>query len=762
QRLSQLTLSSAAERHQVLIEWNASSAAERQDVIRQDGLRQDGLVLDLFAGWVHRTPEAPALQFDEPSAGTAAELSYAELDRRAAQVADHLRGRGVGREAIVAVAMERAPELAVSLLGLLKTGAAFLPLHAEDPVDRLASIVDDAGAALLLTQERLLERLTPLGCERLAVDTLDLDDPASPQVHAQATAEQAAYVIYTSGSTGKPKGIVVSHGALSRLLRYRAASTTSADAKLHKTALSFDVAVAEILLPLICGGRTVLARPGGETDGPYLTSLIQQHEVTLAVFPPALLASLLDQGSLADCPSLRLVGVGGEAVPAELPERFAAVSRAELWNRYGPTETTIFSTEGRAESGEGARFLPIGRPAAGCSAVLFDRHLRPVPMGVTGEIGLAGPTLARGYLGRPAATAAAFVPDPLATQAGADPGSRLYRTGDLARTHPDGTLEFLGRRDEQVKIRGFRVELGEVEAALAAHPGLAEAAVIDRRDNTTGSRLLVAFTVADQANDLNQAALRKWLGQRLPGHMVPAAWVDLGALPRLASGKIDRRALRRRPLPKDAGEIRDEALRNANEELVAGIFAQLLGRRQVAADDDFFHLGGHSLLATQAVSRIRETFGVELPLRQLFEASTVRALTQRIAEAAADDRLVAPPITASESSGQERPVSFSQERLWFLDQLDPGASAYNLSLPVRLEGPLDSARLQHGLDALTQRHETLRSRCETRNGRPRLMVEARSPALARIELGRLSEVDRQGEADRLRTSEAARPFDLAR
>ncbi|MEM7354716.1 MAG: amino acid adenylation domain-containing protein, partial [Acidobacteriota bacterium] len=521
-RISEMALLSRVESQQILIEWSTPS---------EQG-RNGGLPLELFDAWLQRTPEALAVVSDGPS-GSASALTYAELDRRARRLARNFRRRGIGREAVVAVAMERAPELVVALLAILRSGGAFLPLNPKDPSQRLRTVLRDARASLLLTQTRLATELVDLPCEHLCLDgkrpadfERDGMSPLLPPVIREQTVirEQAAYVIYTSGSTGKPKGVVISHGALGRLLRYRAATVTTADAKLHKTALSFDVAVAEIFLPLVSGGRTVLARPGGAQDGPYLARLIRRQRVSLAVFPPALLGSLLEQGSLADCPSLRLVGVGGEAVPGELPGRFAAASRAALWNRYGPTEATIFATEGRADTDEAGHCLPIGRPAAGARAVLLDRRLRPVPAGVTGEICLAGPTLARGYLGRPAATAAAFVPD--ASQAG-----RLYRTGDLGRQQADGTLEFLGRRDAQVKIRGFRVELGEVEAILARLASVREVVVTVDEGPIPSSRRLLAYVVPATAS-ASPAELRRAARERLPDYMVPAQVVLLDALPR--------------------------------------------------------------------------------------------------------------------------------------------------------------------------------------------------------------------------------------
>jgi amino acid adenylation domain-containing protein len=721
-RVSELPLLTGREREQLLAEWNRPPV----------DYPEEGFVHRLFEAQAERTPEAVAVVL----AGEA--LSYRELNARANRLARRLRRLGAGPETLVGIRAERSFEMVVALLAVLKSGSAYVPLDPALPAERLSFMIADAGIELLLTEE-------------LPGSDGERDD----NLAAVLSPENPAYVIYTSGSTGQPKGVVVSHRSLGNRLQYaRAGDVLASDAFLQKTTISFDVSLLEIFAPLVTGGRTVLARPGGQQDPAYLVELIREQRITYTSFPPSLLNVLFRQEGFDRCDSLRVVVTGGETVPAVLPGQFyERLPGAGLLNRYGPTETTISVTSWLCERGGTPRSLPIGRPTAKARVYLVDRDLQPVPIGVTGEILLGGTCVARGYLRRPDLTAAAFVPDPFA----GEPGGRLYRTGDLARYRPDGAVEFVGRADSQVKIRGFRVELGEIEAALARHPAVREAAVIDREDGLT--RTLAAYLVPAEGEAPGEAELRRFLLESLPAYMVPADFVLLAALPVAATGKVDRKAL---PAPGRRSVEASEPPRNPTEELLAAVWAELLARERVGIHDGFFDLGGHSLLATQVMSRVRESFGVELPLRLLFERPTIAALAEEVEAALrAGSGPAAPPLVPLPRRG-DLPLSFAQQRLWFLDQLQPGTSTYNMPSAVRFLGDLDVAALHRSLREVVRRHESLRTTFVIRGGRP---VQSIAPEL---EL-KLPLIDLRGEPEErcketvrsLAAAEGRRPFDLA-
>ncbi|HEV7518863.1 MAG TPA: amino acid adenylation domain-containing protein, partial [Thermoanaerobaculia bacterium] len=753
-RLSELPLLGAAEAHQMALEWN-------DDRVSCPG---GDFVHELFAARAVAAPDSVAVV----AAGRV--LTYGELGARAGRLAGRLRELGVRPESLVGIYVERSPEMVVGLLAILAAGGAYLPLDPSYPPERLAFMVADAGVTVLLTERRLVPSV-PAGAERIVlVDDLPLlpllPTPAGAipgsRSAPQLAPDHPAYVIYTSGSTGRPKGVVISHRSLANRLRFHAATDLDRETRLlQKTSISFDVSLLEIFGPLLAGGAMVQAQPGGERDLAYLAHWIAAERVTHATFPPSLLAVLLEDAAFLSCDCLRIVVTGSETVPAELPGRFHARLAAELWNRYGPTECTIAVTAWKCRPGEGERVLPIGRPIARAEIHLLDAGERPVPVGVAGEIAVGGVCLARGYLARPEVTAERFVPDPLP---GAAAGARLYRTGDLARHRPDGALEFLGRLDGQVKIRGFRVEIGEVEAALRAMPGIAEVAVVDRLDST-GALCLVAYLVPGPESAPAEADLRAFLGARLPGYMVPAGFVTLPALPLGTSGKVDRRALARLDYQAAAGgETAHVAPRTPAEERVAAIWAEVLAVERVGAvgaDSDFFALGGHSLLATRVISRVRQAFGVEVPLRSLFEAPTVAAFARQV-ELAGGGRQ-APPLVPRRRAGAV-PLSFAQERLWLIDQLQPGSAAYNMPAALRLRGRLDLAALAATFAELDRRHESLRTTFREADGQPVQEIHPAAPpspqTLPRVDLAGLPGPRREGEAHRLARDEARRPFDL--
>jgi amino acid adenylation domain-containing protein len=618
-----LPLLAAAERHQLVVEWNdppGAAAADRR--------------LDrLFLAQAARTPAAPALVADGQ------EISYGALARRAAQLARALAARGVGPGTRVALCLERSLDMVAAVLGILLSGGAYVPLEPETPRERLAFFLADARPAALVTRERLLPALPelPAGTAVLALAALgEGDGDAAALPDPGASPDDLAYVIYTSGSTGTPKGVMVSHRAVAAYALAVAAryGLGPGERMLQFASIAFDASAEEIFAALLTGATLVVHTGALEEPARFLARCGEEGSTVLSL-PTAWwhqLAAAIDGEGLAPPASLRLVVTGGERA---LPERWAAwrrgaAARVRLLNCYGPTEATIGAMLYEGEMAAGRPEVPIGRPLPGVRAHVLDAadgEPRPVPVGGVGELYLGGAGLARGYLDRPAATAAAFVPDPFAALAG-EPGARLYRTGDLARHLPDGALEFAGRVDGQVKVRGFRVELGEVEAALAAHPGVRAAAAVARPDGA-GSLALAAYVVPLAAGD-PLADLASFLVRRLPGYMVPADLVPVAELPLTATGKLDRQALARlAPPPRSGGFV---APRNPVEERLAAIWSELLGARAVGVDDDFFALGGHSLLATQLVSRLRREFQVDLALPRLFELRRLGELAEEVLE----------------------------------------------------------------------------------------------------------------------------------
>ncbi|MFE1803331.1 amino acid adenylation domain-containing protein [Streptomyces sp. NPDC059533] len=594
----------SAEQHRLIREWNGTAVPV-----------PDTTLVELFERQVARTPGAPATVF------RGERLSYAELDARAELLAGELCARGAGPERIVAVALHRSTEMVVSLLAVLKSGAAYLPVDPSLPADRIAYLLSDAEPVLLLADDAVAAALPA------AADLTRLDPGAVPDGSATGAVRQAplpahpAYVIYTSGSTGRPKAVVVEHSAIvNRLLwmqdRYRLGAD---DRVLQKTPFGFDVSVWEFFWPLITGAALVVAEPGGHKDPAYLSRVIQEEAVTTVHFVPSMLAAFVEDPKAGGCRSLRRVVCSGEALPEELKNRFLDVLDVPLHNLYGPTEAAVDVTHWDCRR-EDAGPVPIGRPIWNTSLYVLDPRGRPVPVGVAGELFLAGAGLARGYLRRPALTAERFPLDPFGP-----PGSRMYRTGDLARHRADGSVEYLGRTDDQVKIHGFRIELGEIETALGRLPGVGRAAVVVRED-VPGERRLVGYVVpeagADPAPVLEPEPMRAELARSLPEYMVPVL-VVVDGLPVTANGKLDRRAL---PAPAAAAATGYEPPAGETEELVAMVWASVLDAPRIGRHDDFFALGGHSLSATRVAARLRQSLGLDLPLHTLFEQRTVAAL----------------------------------------------------------------------------------------------------------------------------------------
>ncbi len=734
-RLGDLPILDAAERARELEAWN-DTAAE---------FPRGERIHDRFEAAAARSPDAAALVFRGEA------LTYAALDRRAALLARRLSALGVGPESRVAVCLERGPDMVAALLGVLKAGGAYVPVDPAYPAERVAYVLEDAGVVAVVTEAALAAQLPTGGAAVVLVDgEAPLPDDDADFV-CPATAENAAYVIYTSGSTGRPKGVVVPHRAAVNFLDSMRArpGLAAVDTLLAVTTLSFDIAGLELFLPLTTGARVALADRETAGDGALLRDALAATGATAMQATPATWRMLLEAGWTGS-PGLKAL-CGGEALPRELADRLLPLC-GELWNLYGPTETTIWSTILRVEAGEGP--VAIGRPIANTRAYLLDRALEPVPAGIAGELYLGGEGVARGYLSRPELTAERFVPDPFAPEACR--GAHAYRTGDLARRRPDGALEYLGRTDHQVKVRGFRVELGEIEAALALHPEVGEAAVVARED-ASGHARLVAYLAGGVPG-----GVRDFLRERLPEHMVPSAFVALDAFPRTPNGKTDRRALAALEVSHAGARDAYVAPRTPEEEIVARAWGAVLGVERVGARDGFFELGGHSLLAMQVVSRLRAALGVEVPLRAVFDAPRLDAFAERVRRTRSGDAEAPPPLRRAARDGV-LPLSFAQERLWFLEQLEPGGAAYVMAGALRLSGALDAAALEWGLGEVVRRHESLRTTFRTANGVAAQVVAAAGGwALPVEDLSALPEAEREAEARRRVGAEAARGFDLER
>ena len=604
QKISELPLLTETERRQMLVEWNATEEAYPQKTLHQ-----------LVKEQVDRSPDAIAVISEDGS------ITYRELDCRANGIAHRLEAMGIGPEAVLAVCLDRSIDMVAAFLGILKAGAAYLPVDVSYPADRIAYILQDACVSAVIaspdTAGCVPDGLAPV----VILDNEGLEGQSEARRQANASPDNAAYVIYTSGSTGKPKGVVIEHRSIVNHVLWMQSRWPMGvgDAVLQCASPSFDASVWEVWNALTTGARLVIANTRGYADPGYLARCIMDHRVTHALIVPAVLDLLAQHPDFERCTSLRCLFPGGEALKHSLVQLIRSRRDIEIVNLYGPTETTINATfwvTGESEPTSGS-IEPIGGPIANDRAYILDSNLNPVPIGVPGELHIAGASVGRGYLRRPELTAERFIPDPFV------PGERAYKTGDVCRFRADGVIEYLGRNDHQVKVRGFRIELGEIETAISDDAAVAQAVVVARED-IPGHTRLVAYVVARAQRSLDIAQLRANLRKCLPDYMVPSAFMILPALPLTPGGKTDHKALPA-PEPSD-GPARYQAPRTPTEKTVAGIFAETLHLDRVGIDDDFFDLGGHSLLAAQLVARIRSTLGVDLPVRQLFEARTVAGL----------------------------------------------------------------------------------------------------------------------------------------
>jgi amino acid adenylation domain-containing protein len=750
-RLSELPLLTAQERLQILVEWNATAHDYPQDLCMHR----------LFEAQAARTPDAVALLHGDQ------QLGYAELDARANRLARHLRGLGVVEESLVAICVERSLEMVVGMLGVMKAGAAYVPLDPAYPAQRLAFMLSDSAAGVVLTQARLLERLPPSAAVRVCLDD-DWPQILRQPPHAPATAvtpRNLAYVIYTSGSTGQPKGVAIEHRSIADrcLALHQHYQLSAADRVFQSASLSFDVSVDQILTPLSRGAAVVLGRSQLGEPAEFDAD-IRRYGVTVVGIPPAFFQQWVRMYS-ADSPppqTLQLIVVGGDVLAREPVLAWQALphAAARLVNAYGPTEATVWATHYPVPRPPDSGSIPIGRPLIHTRVHVLDEQQRPVPAGVAGELYIGGIGVARGYLNRPELTAQRFIADPF----GAGAGERLYRSGDLARYRADGNLEFLGRIDQQIKLRGFRIEPGEIEAVLRQFPAVSDAAVLAREDQP-GDQRLVAYVVALPGAGPTPAALREFALRELPDYMVPAAYVMLGSLPLTPNGKLDRKAL---PAPTEENLSRTQgyvAPGNAVEQALCGLWSELLEVERIGIHDDFFELGGHSLLVTQLVSAINQSFCISMPMRSVFDHPTVAAQGREVErmqlDAMPDGQQLEQLLRETLPQGERIPLSFAQQGFWLADQFEPGNSAHNIAHEIVLTGALDVQVLERSLNEIVRRHDVLRTTF-TRHGDE--VVQSIAPAhpfaLKVVDLAGLAPALREQELRRSIILDSDTGFDL--
>ncbi|HTQ79175.1 MAG TPA: amino acid adenylation domain-containing protein, partial [Thermoanaerobaculia bacterium] len=772
--LAELPLLAPAEAHQVTVEWN--------DTAELAPLPPLPAIPQLFKAQVGRRRDAVAVVADDRS------LSYGELERRAEGLARQLRAAGVGKGSHVAVYLSRSGEIAVALLGILEAGAAYVPLDTSYPEDRVRFILSTLTVRHAVTDERWNAPLRAIAPELREViclgdrETLQAEAPPAIQTLAgtiagqaipQETAgpEEAAYVIFTSGSTGRPKGVLVRHAPAAHLIDWvnRTFAVGPGDRLLFITSLCFDLSVYDVFGPLAAGATVQVATDSEAGDPEALVRLLSREPVTFWDSAPAALQQVVPfLVPMPDSP-LRLVFLSGDWIPLALPDPLRrAFPRARVVALGGATEATIWSNSFTvSEVDPEWSSIPYGRPIRNASYRILDGEGNPCPVGVPGDLYIGGSCLAAGYARDPAQTAARFLPDPWAGLPGAEAaGERLYRTGDRSRYRADGEIEFLGRLDQQVKIRGYRVELGEIEATLAEHPEVREAVVLARQDEPgdpgdPGGRRLVAYVVAKSAG-AGLPDLRAFLARRLPEYMLPAAIVRLDAMPLNANGKVDRRALPAPDRQRESAEV-TAAPRDPTEEALADLWAEAIGLDRVGVHDNLFELGGHSLLATRVVSALRAIFRVDLPLRSLFEAPTVAGQAAAVEALRRQGRELSAPALKPQPRGWDLPLSFAQERLWFMDRLVPESPVYNVHQALQVDGSLDVPALRRSLARMVARHEVLRTTFAISAGRP-IQIAGPVPDLILpvLDLSALLAAARETEVRRLASLEARRPFNLGR
>ena len=739
-RVAELDFLSAGERYGLLVERNATTAV----------YSVEKCVPELFEEQVKHSPEAIALVCK----GT--EISYAELQRRVDLLAGYLQQRGVGRGKFVGIFLDHSIETVVAILGVLRSGATYVPLDTDHPRARLAFIFEDAQLETVLTQQSLLERL-PLneGVRVILTDGEDWQRVATeghPYKSTSVTPFAAAYVIYTSGSTGQPKGVKISHRALVNYISWcRDVYVKNEEVSFTLySSLAFDLTVTSIFTPLLTGNRLIIY---GRADRFPVYSIVQDSLVDVLKLTPSHLALIKDLDNRQS--RIKRLIVGGESLSTELAAQVhqSFGGRVEILNEYGPTEATVGCMIYRYDPQRDRRSaVPIGRPAANVQIYVLDEHLNPTPENVIGELYISGAGLADGYLNRPQLTAEKFIPNPFV------PGTRMYRSGDRARWLASGEVEYLGRADEQVKYHGYRIELSEISSALNEHPQVRNSVVLLRPDHR-GDDTLVAYYVSRR--EIETAVLREFLLHHLIKETIPNVFIHLTRMPLTLNGKIDYRAL---PELRESKQRQGEyvAPRTVVEEVVADIWANLLGLPKVSVHDNFFELGGHSLIATQVMVRVQKTTGVELPLRALFENPTVAQFAAQIEKALRKGTASPAPLLVHVACDGELPLSFAQQRLWFLHQLEPDKPTYNCPAAMRLSGKLNLPALHQSLNEIVRRHEVLRTAFHDVDGRPVPRVTKTSALrLKVIDLQTVDPDQREQQVLRLARAEADRPFDLS-
>ena len=770
QKVSEVPLLTGAEGQQLLVDWNRTEGEyPKQTCIHQ-----------LFEAQAEQSPDALAVVDGQNR------LTYQELNQRSNHLANELRRMGVGPDARVGICAERSVELVLGELAVLKAGGAFVPIDPGYPMERIHWLLEDAAISILLTQQKLIEKL-PNTARLICLDD-SLQSPINPNDSLNPASGVAssnlAYVIYTSGSTGRPKGVEVHHAGLVNLVAWhqRAYQITRADRATQLASPAFDASVWEVWPYLTAGASLHVAGPEIPLASKSLLPWLAAEKITICFLATPLAEALMDEAWPTDI-ALRALLTGGDRLHRWPGKLFPC----PLFNHYGPTENTVVTTFGLVDgSPGGSNSPPIGRPIANTQIYILDRQLRPVPIGVAGELHIGGVGLARGYLNRPELTAEKFIQNPFSQESMA----RLYKTGDKARYLANGTIEFLGRLDQQVKIRGLRIEPGEIESVLSQHPAVREAAVIAREDIPEDKRLVAYVVFREQFSNSQPGQpsaarphgsanpemeeVRQHLRSKLPEYMVPSAFVFLDRLPLTPNGKIDHKAL---PKP-DLDAVSQNgfvAPRTPTEEMLAGIWSEVLQVPEVGIEHNFFHLGGHSLRAAQALARARSAFEVDLGMQDFFEHPTVTALAAKI------DNLTtqAKPRTSNGNRGADchsgkfvkienkkpegLPLSFGQERLWFLEQLQPGQPLHNIPASVRIEGDLDVAALQQSLHEILRRHEVLRMSFTSEKGRPAATLSNIDLLpMPVIDLREIPQQEREADARRLAQNEAMQPFALGR
>jgi len=740
-RISEIDLLTQERKQELVFDFNQT----------ESDYPRDKTIHHLFQEQVAHAPGDVAVTFGD------SQLTYEELNRRANQVAHYLRKLGVGRGKFVGLFMDHSIEMVVSLLGILKAGGAYVPFDTAHPRTRLAFMLEDARISLVLTQQRVADRLPPYGGDLLRLDD-DWDRVAQESEQnpvIEAGPHDPAYLIYTSGSTGAPKGVKIQHRGLVNYIWW--AKNVYLKGERAAFALysspAFDLTVTSIFTPLITGNRIVVYYWEGRD--PRLDDIITDNQVDIIKLTPSHLSLIKDLNSRQS--KVRRLIVGGEALETELlrqiVEKFS--EDVEIFNEYGPTEATVGCMIHQYDHLKDNRaFVPIGRPAANSQIYVLDEDSKPVAENMIGELYISGEGLSEGYFDREDLTAERFIENPLF------PGQRMYKTGDLARWLPGDMLEYLGRADDQVKFHGYRVELGEIRCALNQHPQVRDSVVVLTKDSY-GYDVMVAYYASRQ--ELDQTHLREFMAETVIEETIPNFFVHLRKLPLTLNGKINYSALPDLNEAKKRIKRTYEPPSTTTERLLAGIWSEVLGTEQVSIRDNFFGLGGHSLLATQVISRVRDAFHVELPLRSLFESPTIISFAGEVdARTKAERRVIAPPITRT-ARDKALPLSFAQQRLWFIDQLESGSFAYNMPVALRLEGPLDAAALARSINEVVKRHETLRTTFISVDDQPvQIIAPSYNMPLPVIDLLDLPKSDREQEARRLAYAEARQLFDMAR